>query len=167
MEKKQKTIAVAGAGIAAAAALGIAGANLANAADTTVVGVPGYDQAATGNNGEGTGTPAGGGKQMRDGGGTLTEDAASKSVAAASAEVSDGTVSSVRATSDGGYVVDVTKTDDTHVHVLLDSDFAVTSVEEGGMRGSGGPSGRERPGGTDSSTPSDANGSSATATPAT
>jgi len=167
MEKKQKTIAVAGAGIAAAAALGIAGANLANAADTTVVGVSGYDQGASETIREGTGTPPEGGKQMRDGGGTLTEDAASKAVAAASAEVSDGTVSSVRATSDGGYVVDVTKADDTHVHVLLDSDFAVTSVEERGMRGSGGPGGRGKPGDTDSSTPSDANGSTATPSPAT
>ncbi len=167
MEKKQKTIAAAGVGIAVAAALGIAGANLANAAETTVAGVSGYGQAEGGGSGAGTGTPPDGGRRMRDGGGTLTQDAASEAVAAASAEVSDGTVSGVRATSDGCYVVDVSKSDDTHVHVLLDSDFAVTSVEEGGMRGAGGPGGRGRPGDTDSSTPSDANGSTATPTPAT
>ena len=39
------------------------------------------------------------------------------------------------------YVVHVTKSDGTHVHVVLDATFAVTSVEEGGM----GRGGRDKP----------------------
>ena len=105
---------------------------------------------------------------MRDAGGTLTADAASKAVTAALAEVDGGTVSSVRATSTGTYTVDVTKSDDTHVHVLLDAKFAVSSVEEGGMGGRGGkPDGDAPASGTGSSDPKDANGTSATSTTST
>jgi hypothetical protein len=171
MEKKQKTLAIAGAGIAAAAALGLAGAGLANAAGepsaSSVAGaygqLPGYG-----------GTAPGGGLDggMRDAGGTLTAESASRAVAAAQGEVDGGTVSAVRATASGTYVVDVDKSDGTHVHVLLDSTFAVTSVEEGGMGGPGrrgGPDGDgpedgdeptegTTPGGTGSTNPSDANG---------
>ena len=81
--------------------------------------------------------------------------------------MSGGTASSVRATSTGTYVVDVRKSDGTEVHVLLDAKFAVTSVEEGGMGGRGGPGGAPggAPGtGSGSSDPSDANGTSSSST---
>ena len=105
----------------------------------------------------------GGGRGLRDDGGKLTADAASKAITAAQAKVSGGTASSVRATSTGTYVVDVLKSDGTEVHVLLDAKFAVTSVEEGGMGGRGGPGGA--PGtGSGSSDPSDANGTSSSST---
>ena len=69
----------------------------------------------------------------------------------------------MRATSTGTYVVDVLKSDGTEVHVLLDATFAVTSVEEGGPGGKGGPpSGTGT--GTGSSNPSDANGTSSSTT---
>ncbi len=68
-------------------------------------------------------------------------DAASKAVTAAQGEVDGGTVNGVRALSTGSFVVHVTKSDGTHVHVVLDATFAVTSVEEGGM----GRGGRDKP----------------------
>ncbi|MGL5816682.1 MAG: hypothetical protein ACRCYR_03895 [Phycicoccus sp.] len=136
MDRTQKTIAIGGAGIAAAVALGLGGASLANASGTTSVtthyGYGGYGP---------VGGKAGGGMRA---GGTLTEDAAGKAVAAAAAEVDGGTVNGVRALSDGTYVVDVTTSDGTHVHVLLDKAFDVTSVEE---RGADGPGGRGGHGG--------------------
>jgi hypothetical protein len=180
MEKKQKTLAIAGAGIAAAAALGLVGASLANAAgepSASAVAGP-YGQLPGGGTGPGSTAPDGGRDGgLRDDGGTLTADAASKAVAAAQAEVDGGTVSSVRVTASGTYLVDVNKSDGTHVHVLLDSTFAVTSVQEGGLGGPGGrggpdgdgdgdgPAGGTSPGGgTGSSNPSDANGTSTTST---
>ena len=113
---------------------------------------------------------------MRDVGGTLTADAASKAVAAATAEVDGGTVHSVRALSDGTYRVDVSNERRDGSSVLLDKAFAVTAVEEVTGRGGGGrgmpdgdgggdaPSGGTLPGGgsTGSTDPSDANGTSTT-----
>ena len=136
MEKKQKTLALAGAGIAAAAALGLTGATLAGAAETTTATATAAAGASQGDE-----APEGRGGGMRDAGGTLSADAASKAVAAAQEEVDGGTVNGVRALSTGSYVVHVTKSDGTHVHVLLDASFAVTSVEEGGM----GRGGRDKP----------------------
>ena len=181
MEKKHQTLAIAGAGIAAATALGLAGASLANAAGepsaSSVAGA--YGQLPGGGTGPGGTAPDGGrDRGLRDGGGTLTADAASKAVAAAQAVVDGGTVSGVRATASGTYVVDVNKSDGTHVHVLLDAKFAVTSVQEVGQGGPGGrghpdsdgdgdgPTGGTPPGGggTGSSSPSDANGTSTTST---
>ena len=133
MEKKQRSLALAGAGIAAAAALGLTGATLAGAAETTVA------TAESTQGGEAGETPGRGG--MRDAGGTLTADAASKAVTAAQGEVDGGTVNGVRALATGSFVVHVTKSDGTHVHVVLDATFAVTSVEEGGM----GRGGRDKP----------------------
>ncbi len=127
MEKKQKTLAAAGVGIAAAAALGLTGAALAGAADGDSRGTSEYGYGAPGVV-----------KGMREGGGTLSADAASRAVSAALAEVAGGTVQGVHARSDGTYVVDVKKGDDTRVRVLVDESFAVTSVEEGGPRGPGG-----------------------------
>ncbi len=165
METK-KTIALAGAGVAAAVALGIGGATLASAAGetsatpaaSTATPSPGSSGGSSGGtlpgggvqgqNGQGTapdGMPGGGGRGgPRDDGGTLTSDAAAKAITAAQAKVSGGTASSVRATSTGTYVVDVLKSDGTEVHVLLDAKFAVTSVEEGGMGRRGGPRWRTR-----------------------
>lgn len=192
MEKKQKTFALAGVGIVTAAALGVAGATLASAADepststtastsapsqgstggsTTAPGggsssgtLPGGGvQGESGQDGAPDGMPGGGRGGLRDDGGKLTADAASKAITAAQVKVSGGTASSVRATSTGTYVVDVLKSDGTEVHVLLDATFAVTSVEEGGPGGKGGP-----PSGTGtgagSSNPSDANGTSSSTT---
>jgi uncharacterized membrane protein YkoI len=73
----------------------------------------------------------------------LTGDALTKADAAAVAKVggtadfatteNDGTVSGA------AYEVHVTKTDGTHVTVILDSSFAVLSVQAGGPGGPGGP----------------------------
>lgn len=171
METKQKTLAAAGAGIAIAAVLGITGASLATAADTSVPGTSGYGQSTPGGGEGATGAPPDGGRGMRDAGGTLTADAASKAVSAALAEVSGAEARGVRALSDGTYAVHVEKSDDTHVHVLVDASFVVTSVEEGGMRGPGGPGrGRGAPDGEVPSgtiSPSDVNGSAPTASPST
>ena len=161
MNTKQKTLAVAGAGIAAAAALGLTGATLAGATEvgaaSAVVG--------SGNAGDGeTARPGPGHGGMRDAGGTLTADAASKAIAAAEGEVDGGTVSGVRALSTGAYVVHVHKSDGTHVHVLVDAKFAVTSVEEGGMgRGGQGMPAPEGDDSTGSTDPSDGNGSTTSA----
>lgn len=188
MEKTRTTMALAGIGVATALALGVGGATLANAASesptstaTSTTGSAAPSQGPTqGSTGGSSGTLPGGGVQVRSGqggapdgmpggghggprddGGKLTADAAAKAVTAAEAKVSGGTASSVRATSTGTYVVDVLKSDGTEVHVLLDAKFAVTSVEEGGMAGRGGPAGAP-PTGTSSgsSDPSDANGTS-------
>ena len=136
MEKKKRSLALAGAGIAAAAALGLTGATLAGAAETTTTAAT----AEPSQGGEAAETQGRGGG-MRDAGGTLSADAASKAVTAAQGEVDGGTVNGVRALSTGSFVVHVTKSDGTHVHVVLDATFAVTSIEEGGM----GRGGREKP----------------------
>ena len=133
MEKKQRSLALAGAGIAAAAALGLTGATVAGAAETTAA------TAESTQGGEAAKPPGRGG--MRDAGGALTADAASKAVTAAQGEVDGGTVNGVRALATGSFVVHVTKSDGTHVHVVLDATFGVTSVEEGGM----GRGGRDKP----------------------
>ena len=182
MEKKQqKALAIAGAGIAAAAALGVTGATLANAASetgTTPSAVAPSSPRTPSSSGATAAPGEGQGGGMRDSGGTLTADAASKAVAAAAAEVDGGTVHGVRALSDGTYRVDVSTSDGTRVHVLLDKAFAVTSVEEGGAGKGGGrgmpdaggsadaPSGGTLPGGgsTGSTDPGDASGTSTSTT---
>ena len=175
MEKKQqRTFAIAGAGIVAAAALGITGATLASAASETATTSSAVASGSTETpGGSGTATDPGPGGGMR-GGGTLSADAASKAVAAAAAEVDGGTVNGVSALSDGTYRVAVSTSDGARVSVLLDKAFAVTSVEEAGMGRGGGrgmpegdgdgdaPSGGTLPGGgsNGSTDPSDANGTS-------
>jgi hypothetical protein len=164
MQKKQKTLALAGAGLAAAAALGVTGATMAGASEagrvTSIAGSSSDSASVEG------GKPGGPGPGMRDAGGPLTADAASKAIAAAGGEVDGGTVSGVRAFSNGTYVVDVTQDDDTHVHVLLDASFTVTSVEERGM--GRGPGGAEREGddSRQSTDSTDANTGTATSLPA-
>jgi hypothetical protein len=192
MTKTRKTMALAGIGVAAAMALGVGGATLANAVSegpastaTPTTGSAGPSQGPTqgstsgssgtlpgggvpGRSGQGgapDGMPGGRPGGPRDDGGKLTADAAAKAVTAAQAKVSGGTASSVRATSTGTYVVDVLKSDGTEVHVLLDATFAVTSVEEGGTGGRGGPGGAPPAGtSTGSSDSSDANGTSSSTT---
>lgn len=167
MQTKQKTLAIAGAGIAAAAALGITGATLATAAAETSASsvVSGYGQ-QPGGGAPGTDQRRGG---MRDAGGTLTADAANRAVAAVALD--GGTVTGVRALSDGTYLVDATTSNGAHVHVLLDKAFAVTSTEQGGMgrggRGMPDADGDAPEGGTGSTDPNDANGTSTTSLPAT
>jgi hypothetical protein len=159
MEKKQRSLALAGAGITAAAALGLTGATLAGAAETTTT----MATVGSGQGGEAAKAPGRGGG-MRDAGGTLSADAASKAVAAAQGEVDGGTVNGVRALSSGSFVVHVTKSDGTHVHVVLDATFAVTSVEEGGM----GRGGRDKPApGGDDSTGSTEPSATSTSAPTT
>ena len=73
----------------------------------------------------------------------LTGDALAKATAAAQAAVPDGTVLRAEQDADGSMHVHVSKADGTHVRVLLDSSFQVTSVQDmpaRGGRGSGGSS---------------------------
>ena len=170
MQKKQKTLALAGAGLAAAAALGVTGATMAGASQAdsaTVMAGSGSGSSESDTGSTDSNRPVGPEQGMRDAGGKLTADAASKAIAAAADEVDGGTVSGVRALSDGTYVVGVTKSDETHVHVLVNASFAVTSVEERGMgRGPGAPD-REDDDSTGSTDSTDANTGTTTSPPAT
>ena len=109
------------------------------------------------------------------GGGTLTADAASKAVAAATAEVDGGTVHSVRALSDGTYRVDVSTATAPGPACCSTrpspSPRSRRPARRGGGRGmpdgdgdADAPSGGTLPGGgsTGSTDPSDANGTSTT-----
>ena len=71
------------------------------------------------------------------GGGTpLTGEAADKATAAAQQAVPGGTVERVEANRDGdGYHAHVVKTDGTHVRVMMNAAFDVTSVDEAPARG--------------------------------
>jgi uncharacterized membrane protein YkoI len=76
-----------------------------------------------------------------DGETPLTGDVATKAKAAALAKVG-GTADAATTENDGSnaaaaYEVHVTKTDGTHVTVILDKDYDVLSVETGGPRGHG------------------------------
>ena len=77
----------------------------------------------------------------------LTGSDAEKATAAAQAAVPDGTVMRVEADADGGavYEAHVRKADGTHVVVLMDESFAVTSVQELAGRGPGPGGPREEP----------------------
>ena len=88
----------------------------------------------------------------------LTGDTAEKVKAAALEAVPGGTVLRVETDDDGSpYEAHVRKTDGTEVVVKLDADFKVTSVDEFGGRGPGGPGGRHHDGdGPDDSTTTDA-----------
>ena len=140
MKKQKKTLVLAGAGLAAAAALGVTGATMAGASEAASATLIAGTASGSDSGSAESSRPGRPGHGMRDAGGPLTAEAASKAIAAAAAEVDGGTVSGVHALSTGAYVVDVDKSDGTHVHVLLDESFAVTSVEERGMgRGPGAP----------------------------
>jgi uncharacterized membrane protein YkoI len=88
-----------------------------------------------------------------DGETPLTGDTKTKAEAAAKAAVPGGTVDFSSTETGGGnsaakYEVHVTKSDGTHVEVLLDGDFAVLSVEAHAGRPGGAPPGGMPPGGT-------------------
>ncbi|MBD3783664.1 MAG: hypothetical protein IE926_12060 [Micrococcales bacterium] len=167
MNRQTRTLAIGGVGIAAAVALGLTGATIAGAAGTPST-TPSATASAGPDSGGSSGTMPGGARGgMMDAGGTLTADAASKAVAAAQQAVSGGTVTGVRAMSDGTYEVTVVK-DSSRVDVLLSSSFAVTGTEDhsGGPDGDGPPdrSGSGAGSGTGSTSPSDANGTTTTST---
>ena len=147
---KNKTIALAGAGIVAASALALGGAALASAdqaGKTTSTGTStggAYGQlgeGAPGMNGNGNGntdpsTP------MRSDEKLLTGETATKVTAAARAKEPTATIERVETDSDGVYEAHMVRTDGTHITVQVDASFAVTAVQEGGPGGSGGPGGR-------------------------
>ena len=146
MDHRRKTLALTGAGLAAALGIGLTSAQLASADDANSTPRP----SATAAPNDGTTSPGGAdrhgrlGRPPMDEGGRLTADAASRTVAAALAEVDGGTVVGVRALSDGTYGVMVRR-DDTRVLVRLDADFQVTDTLEGGPGGPGRPGGARGP----------------------
>ncbi|GAA2491684.1 hypothetical protein [Terrabacter carboxydivorans] len=143
---KNKTIALAGAGIVAASALALGGAALASADETGSTGT-----ATSGAYGQvGEGARAGSGmngntdptKPMRSDEKLLTGDTAAKVTAAARAKEPTATIERVETDSDGVYEAHLVRTDGTHVTVKVDASFAVTAVQEGGPGGGPGGGGR-------------------------
>ena len=149
---KNKTIALAGAGIVAASALALGGAALASADETTgssssvAANGAGYGLLGEGTagapgdrtNGNGNTDPS---KPMRSDEQLLTGDTAAKVTAAAKAKEPTATIERVETDSDGVYEAHMVRTDGTHVIVQVDASFTVTDVQEGGQ-GPGGPGGR-------------------------
>ena len=145
---RNKTIALAGAGIVAASALALGGAALASAVETGSTGSTGttsgtYGQLGVGN-GNGNTDPS---KPMRSDEKLLTGDTAAKVTAAAKAKEPTATIERVETDSDGVYEAHMVRADGTHVTVQVDASFAVTAVQEGGPGGSGGPGESGGPGG--------------------
>jgi hypothetical protein len=144
---RNKTIALAGAGIVAASALALGGAALASAdqAGSTGTSTGGaYGQLGEGGprlngNGNGNTDPR---KPMRSDEKLLTGETAAKVTAAAKAKEPTATIERVETDSDGVYEAHMVRTDGTHITVQVDASFAVTAVQEGGPGGSGGPGGR-------------------------
>ena len=130
---RNKTIALAGAGIVAASALALGGAALASADETGSTGTTSgtYGQLGVGN-GNGNTDPS---KPMRSDEKLLTGDTAAK------AKEPTATIERVETDSDGVYEAHMVRVDGTHVTVQVDASFAVTAVQEGGPGGSGGPGG--------------------------
>ncbi len=173
---KNKTIALAGAGIVAASALALGGAALASANETGSTGTT--TSGAYGQAGEGARTPGmtGNGntdpsKPMRSDEKLLTGDTAAKVTAAAKAKEPTATIERVETDSDGVYEAHMVRADGTHITVQVNASFAVTAVQEGGPGGPGGhggdhdgdgPQGQQglqgevpaSPGGTATTTPS-------------
>ncbi|WP_200958633.1 hypothetical protein [Terrabacter sp. Root181] len=140
---RNKTIALAGAGIVAASALALGGAALASADETgstatSTSGTHGQLREGTGN-GNGNTDPS---KPMRSDEKLLTGDTAAKVTAAAKAKEPTATIERVETDSDGVYEAHMVRTDGTHITVQVDASFAVTALQEGGPGGSGGPGGR-------------------------
>ena len=147
---RNKTIALAGAGIVAASALALGGAALASADETGSTGSTGtstggaYGQlgeGAPGMNGNGNGNTDPG-TPMRSDEKLLTGETATKVTAAAKAKEPTATIERVETDSDGVYEAHMVRTDGTHITVQVDASFAVTALQEGGPGGSGGPGGR-------------------------
>ncbi len=152
---RNKTIALAGAGILAASALALGGAALASADET---GSTGSTSSGTGGTYGQLGEGAGGGPDLKGNGNTdpsrptrsdeklLTGDIAAKVTAAAKAKEPTATIERVETDSDGVYEAHMVRADGTHVTVQVDASFTVTAVQEGGPGGSGRPGGSGGPG---------------------
>ncbi len=142
---KKTTILSAGAGLVAAAAIGITGAALANAASaptpsasgTTAQGAP--DRPGGAPMGNGNTDPT---KPMRSDEKLLSGDVAAKVTAAAKAKEPGATIQRVETDSDGVYEAHLVRADGTHVTVQIDKAYAVTNVLVEGQGGPGGPKGR-------------------------
>ena len=147
---RNKTIALAGAGIVAASALALGGAALASADETGSTGTT-TGTATTGTYGQldegagGSGMRGNGNtdpsKPMRSDEKLLTGDTAAKVTAAAKAKEPTATIERVETDSDGVYEAHMVRADGTHVTVQVDASFAVTAVQEGGAGGPGGRGG--------------------------
>src|SRR6478735_1392551 len=140
---KNKTIALAGAGIVAASALALGGAALASANETGSTGTT--TSGTYGQLGEGAGVPGmrGNGntdpsKPVRSNEKLLTGDTAAKVTAAAKAKEPTATIERVETDSDGVYEAHMVRTDGTHIIVQMDKSYAVTNVQ---VMGQGGPGG--------------------------
>lgn len=157
-----KRMALAGAGILAAAGVALGAASLANAAGSTeIAGYAGQNGNAYGAPGAGPGGAEGRGgapngntdpsKPMRSDEQLLTGDTAAKVTAAAKAKEPDATIERVETDSEGVYEAHMVRADGTHIVVQVDASFAVTNVQEmgpggpgghpGGQGGQGGPAG--------------------------
>jgi hypothetical protein len=140
MEKK--TIVAVGLGIVAAAAIGITGASLANAASTPSPSASsGYGQAPQGQTAKSNGN-ADPSKPMCSDETLLTGDVAAKVTAAAKAKEPTATMQRVETDSDGVYEAHMVRTDGTRIIVQIDSSYAVTNVEVTARGGMGGPRGQ-------------------------
>ena len=138
------TIAALGGGALGAALLnGSAGAqtdpSTTAPAATTAPTDPSTGAAATAPAGRGGGThdPSKGGHTANGITETvLTGDAATKATAAAQAAVPDGTIERVENDAEGAaYEAHMAKADGSHVTVKMDSNFTVTSTEDGAKSG--------------------------------
>jgi len=129
-------VAAAAAGTLAIAAL--AGTTVANAA---VSGGPSASQPATPDQGQATG-------QQRPVEEALTGDTATKVRAAVEAKYPGATIDRMEKDGDGAsvYEAHITKTDGTHVTVMLDANYAITGEQAGGPGGPGGKGDRGRHG---------------------
>jgi len=149
---KNKTIALAGAGIVAASALALGGAALASADETgtTATATTGaYGLSGEGANG-GPGAQGNGNtdpsKPMRSDEQLLTGDTAAKVTAAAKAKEPTATIERVETDSDGVYEAHMVRADGTHITVQVDASFTGTAVQEGGQGGPGGGRGGDHDG---------------------
>jgi hypothetical protein len=160
---RNKTIALAGAGIVAASALALGGAALASADETGSTGSTGTaTTGAYGQLGDGGGSVEGGSRgngntdpsrPMRSDEKLLTGDTAAKVTAAARAKEPTATIERVETDSDGVYEAHMVRADGTHITVQVDASFAVTAVQEGGPGGPGGSGGPGRGGDHDGDGP--------------
>jgi hypothetical protein len=123
----RKRIVQGVASVAAVAALAAGGVALTSGSGNSTAATSGNAASPTNGMGAPSGSPPAG-AQM---GTPVTGTAATKATAAALAKYS-GTVERVLKDPNGGYVVHVTKSDGTEVHVLVSAAFEVTGVQTGG-----------------------------------
>lgn len=141
MEKM--TIATVGAGLVAAAALGIAGASFASAASTPT---PSSTPSSASGHEPGQPPMANGAidptAPMRTDEHLLTGTVAEKVTAAARAKEPTASIQRVETDSDGVYEAHLLRADGTQVIVQVDASYAVTNVQVMGQGAPGGPMGR-------------------------